>query len=249
MHTFKVLVIGADQVGKTSLVNKIVNGKFEKDYELTIGVNVQKKTFQTTRGEINVNLWDCAGHPDYCGLSDGYYINADAAICMFDINKYTSFMKMLMLQKDLKRICPSIPILTIGNKADKNIGNHYNKYNMKHIDYTTSIKNNNNYHFNEIMYRLFRQILKDPSLNFGKAILSPLAKPFILNSYTIKNTTSFPLHSNTCVDNTLKQVALSTVTDYWDEYVDHWSDDYEDWSELPELICTLCDKNSDSCKC
>jgi GTPase SAR1 family protein len=49
---FKVVLIGDGGVGKTSFVNRHVNGAFLKRYVPTLGVEVWPLEFQTSRGKV-----------------------------------------------------------------------------------------------------------------------------------------------------------------------------------------------------
>ena len=85
-----------------------MTGEFEKKYVATLGVEVHPLVFHTTRGAIMFNVWDTAGQEKFggilllvfllktsysnllylasiSGLRDGYYIQGQCAIIMFDV--------------------------------------------------------------------------------------------------------------------------------------------------------------------
>ena len=49
------------------------------------GVEVHPLVFHTNRGPIKFNVWDTAGQERFGGLRDGYYIQGQCAIVMFDV--------------------------------------------------------------------------------------------------------------------------------------------------------------------
>jgi len=51
----------------------------------TLGVEVHPLLFHTNRGPIRFNVWDTAGQEKFGGLRDGYYIQGQCAIIMFDV--------------------------------------------------------------------------------------------------------------------------------------------------------------------
>ena len=51
----------------------------------TLGVEVHPLTFHTNRGPLTFNVWDTAGQEKFGGLRDGYYIQGQCAIIMFDV--------------------------------------------------------------------------------------------------------------------------------------------------------------------
>ena len=45
---YKIALLGDGAVGKTSLIEKFITGKFEKDYRMTLGTNIFSKV-------VNIN--------------------------------------------------------------------------------------------------------------------------------------------------------------------------------------------------
>ena len=75
---FKILLVGDAQTGKSAYLKKLVTGVYERDYSPTIGLAVRELQFETSAGQIVLDVWDTAGQPKLAGLGDAYYINADA---------------------------------------------------------------------------------------------------------------------------------------------------------------------------
>lgn len=132
IYTFKIVLIGESGVGKTTFAKKARTGQFIEKAVKTLGVEVHPIRLNTNYGDVvfhlwvfNLwvfNLWDTAGDPALVGLAEGYYINADAAICFYDC----SFGQSVETGKDfitrIENFCQDIPILCLGNKSDLGIG-------------------------------------------------------------------------------------------------------------------------------
>merc|ERR1719399_712136 len=88
---FKLLLVGDGGVGKTTFVKRHLSGEFEKKYIPTVGVEVHPLLFHTTRGPICFNVWDTAGQEKFGGLRDGYYIQGQCAIVMFDVTSKNTY--------------------------------------------------------------------------------------------------------------------------------------------------------------
>ena len=60
--TFKVILAGDGGVGKTTLVNRYIEDKFELDTKMTVGVNILNKNV-VIGDEINcaLQIWDFGG--------------------------------------------------------------------------------------------------------------------------------------------------------------------------------------------
>merc|ERR1711937_958332 len=115
---FKCLLVGDGGVGKTTFVKRHVTGEFEKKYVATIGVEVHPLPFDTGRGRICFNVWDTAGQEKFGGLRDGYYIQGQCAIIMFDVTGRITYKNVPVWYRDLMRVCEAIPIVLVGNKVD-----------------------------------------------------------------------------------------------------------------------------------
>ena len=68
------------------------------------------------RGKNMVNY--IAGQEKFGGLRDGYYINGQCAIIMFDVTAHLTYKNAPTWHRDLYRVCENIPIALCGNKMD-----------------------------------------------------------------------------------------------------------------------------------
>lgn len=116
--TFKCVLVGDGGTGKTTFVKRHMTGEFEKKYVATLGVEVHPLVFHTNRGPIRFNVWDTAGQEKFGGLRDGYYIQGQCAIMMFDVTSRVTYKNVPNWHRDLVRVCENIPIVLCGNKVD-----------------------------------------------------------------------------------------------------------------------------------
>lgn len=116
--TYKIVIVGDGGVGKTTFVNRFFTGEFRKEHYATLGVEVTPIAISTSMGTIMLNVWDCAGTKRFRGLGDGYYIQANAAIVMFDVTNPTSYKNVSEWVREFRKVCPHAPIVLCGNKVD-----------------------------------------------------------------------------------------------------------------------------------
>lgn len=87
----RVVIVGDSAVGKTSLLNRIVDDTFNQ-YELsTVGANYQLITRRVNGRKIEIQIWDTAGQEKFRSLSPIYFRNATGAIAVFSITSKTSY--------------------------------------------------------------------------------------------------------------------------------------------------------------
>lgn len=137
-------------------------------------------------GQIQFDVWDTAGQEKFGGLRDGYYINGQCGIIMFDITSRITYMNVPNWHRksttpicshsgkdltqntgDLVRVCENIPIVLTGNKVDvkerkvkaKTITFHRKK-NLQYYD----ISAKSNYNFEKPFLWLARKLVGNQTL-------------------------------------------------------------------------------------
>jgi len=175
--TFKLVLVGDGGTGKTTFVKRHLTGEFEKKYIATLGVEVHPLGFFTNFGELKFDVWDTAGQEKFGGLRDGYYINGQCGIIMFDVTSRITYKNVPNWHRDLVRVCENIPIVLTGNKVDvkerkvksKAITFHRKK-NLQYYD----ISAKSNYNFEKPFLWLARKLVGHPTLEF---VASPALAP------------------------------------------------------------------------
>merc|ERR1711897_69838 len=139
-----------------------LTGEFEKKYIPTLGVEVHPLAFTTNCGPLTFNVWDTAGQEKFGGLRDGYYIQGQCAIIMFDVTSRITYKNVPNWHRDIVRVCENIPIVLVGNKVDvkdrqvkaKNIQFH-RKRNLQYYDPSAR----SNYNFEKPFLWLARRLI------------------------------------------------------------------------------------------
>ncbi|KAI5360823.1 Putative small GTP-binding protein [Septoria linicola] len=105
----KLVVLGSQGVGKTSLVHRYVKNSFiePNKAQSTVGAS-----FLTTRvhdpetgAQLRLQIWDTAGQERFRSISRLYYRGANAAILCYDVTSKKSFEDMGVWLKELRENC------------------------------------------------------------------------------------------------------------------------------------------------
>lgn len=114
----KVVAIGAEKTGKTSLIRAFTNLGFEEDYRPTIGVEFMttSRTIQDTN--VKLQVWDTAGQEKYTAILTAYLRGSDCFLFIYDVANRHSFDFIQAKWKQATDTQPDAKVFVIGNKAD-----------------------------------------------------------------------------------------------------------------------------------
>ena len=69
----KVIILGDGAVGKSALMNRFVNNKFDSQSFHTIGVEFLNKEVKADGGTYTLQIWDTAGQERFKSLRTPFY--------------------------------------------------------------------------------------------------------------------------------------------------------------------------------
>ncbi|KIN07823.1 hypothetical protein OIDMADRAFT_110354 [Oidiodendron maius Zn] len=118
----KIVVLGSQGVGKTSLVQRYVRNQFTPaSTTSTVGASFQTKKVVDDESDtvVRLQIWDTAGQERFRSISRLYYRGANACILCYSITDLSSFEEMGVWLTELRRNLPSDIILhVVGTKTD-----------------------------------------------------------------------------------------------------------------------------------
>ena len=118
MRKFKVCLLGAFAVGKTSLIRRFVYSLFDGRYQTTLGVKIDKKSVQIDGQAVELMLWDLAGEDDFIKVPDSYLRGSAGAILVADGSRAETLQVAIDLRQKLESEAGQVPIVLLVNKAD-----------------------------------------------------------------------------------------------------------------------------------
>ncbi|KAG0016831.1 hypothetical protein BGZ81_011026 [Podila clonocystis] len=115
----KVVILGSQGVGKTSLVVRYVQRSFSANCTSTIGASFMTKKLVVDNCKVRLQIWDTAGQERFRSMAPMYYRGANAAILVYDITSEDSFRDMSTWVQELrKNMSDDLIIHVVGNKSD-----------------------------------------------------------------------------------------------------------------------------------
>ena len=116
---YKLIVIGDELVGKTSILNRFKSNQFNAIYEPTVGLEFQSIPILIDDQSVNLLLYDMSGHQKFRSLIPLYTIDANIILLIYDISKYESFNNIDKWYSSLNNLNKKeIIFAVVGNKCD-----------------------------------------------------------------------------------------------------------------------------------
>jgi small GTP-binding protein len=117
----QLLIIGDSTVGKTSMLSRYVEDKFNSQFLATAGIDFFTKDEIFNNKKVRIKVWDTAGQERYKSLTNAFFRNAQGVILVYDVNKAETFENLkYWLQSINSNLGEKTEIkkIIIGNKID-----------------------------------------------------------------------------------------------------------------------------------
>ncbi|CAG5122146.1 unnamed protein product, partial [Candidula unifasciata] len=123
--SYKVLVLGDQGVGKTSLLHSLTGKPFQDDMLPTVGMDFTKKTFNVDGAAIQLIIWDSSGQGQFRSINKQQYKDVKGLILVYDATDEASLDTLrywtCSLPQELSKSSGNyepIPTIVCGNKCD-----------------------------------------------------------------------------------------------------------------------------------
>lgn len=124
-YSFKMVLLGEGCVGKTSLILRYVENKFNDRHHTTQQASFLTKKINIGGKRVKLAIWDTAGQEKFHALGPIYYRDSNGAILVYDITDENSFQKVKNWVKELRRMLgDDICLCIAGNKIDLDKDRH-----------------------------------------------------------------------------------------------------------------------------
>ena len=119
LRKYKLVFIGDQSVGKTSIISSFMYATFDAHYASTIGIDFVSKSVPVDDGTVRLQLWDTAGQERFRSLIPSYIRDSHVAVVVFDITNKASFESTTKWIADVRaQRGNDVVIVLVGNKTD-----------------------------------------------------------------------------------------------------------------------------------
>ncbi|MFW9991255.1 MAG: Rab family GTPase [Candidatus Odinarchaeota archaeon] len=118
-YTLKILLLGKEGVGKTSIAKKYVFKKFNQSFKSTIGLDILVHKVMVDKIRYNLQIWDFAGQESLKFIRKAFYDAVNGIILIFDLTDPDSLDRARNWVKESKEnLKKEIPVVVAANKHD-----------------------------------------------------------------------------------------------------------------------------------
>jgi len=116
---YKLVFLGDESVGKTSIITRFMYDHFDDTYQATIGIDFLSKTMYLEDRVTRLQLWDTAGQERFRSLIPSYIRDSSVAMIVYDITNQNSFKSISKWVEDVREERGNdVVIMLVGNKSD-----------------------------------------------------------------------------------------------------------------------------------
>jgi len=116
---YKLVFLGDESVGKTSIITRFMYEHFDDTYQATIGIDFLSKTLYTEDRVVRLQLWDTAGQERFRSLIPSYIRDSSVAVVCYSINNRQSFENVTKWVEEVRsERGDDVLIMLVGNKSD-----------------------------------------------------------------------------------------------------------------------------------
>lgn len=162
----KLVLLGDSAVGKSSIINMYIKKKFSLDEVSTIGAMYHSRKINIDNKILKLDIWDTAGQERFNSLVPLYYRNSDIILLVYDVNIYSSLLRVIDLYKEVVVLSNNPLIILVGNKIDlsnniQQVVNKADEFAKEHNIMSFKVSAKNNIMIDELFQEIIIKVPKE----------------------------------------------------------------------------------------
>lgn len=127
-NCYRMVILGSTKVGKTAIVSRFLNGRFEEQYTPTIE-DFHRKLYNIKGDVYQLDILDTSGNHPFPAMRRLSILTGDVFILVFSLDNRESFQEVQRLKKQIyeTKSCLKnkikenidVPLVICGNKGDR----------------------------------------------------------------------------------------------------------------------------------
>jgi Ras-related protein Rab-2A len=116
---FRIIIVGDTGVGKSCLLLRFSEDKFNENHDVTIGVEFGTRSLKVDNQLIKLQIWDTAGSESFRSITRSFYRRADGVLLVYDVTARHTFENCSYWMSEIRQNGnEDVIIFLIGNQAD-----------------------------------------------------------------------------------------------------------------------------------
>lgn len=116
--SIKIALVGETQTGKTSLLIKYVENRFDSDHIQTVGMNFMEKEVDAGDVKLNLSIWDLGGQQENVHMLPLVCDGAMAIIFVFDLMRKSTLTAIKEWFKKARQLNKAAVPILVATKFD-----------------------------------------------------------------------------------------------------------------------------------
>jgi internalin A len=119
LHEAKLLLVGEGSVGKTSLMERLILDKYDKNQSQTDGLNVETWNVDINSKDIRLNVWDFGGQEIYHATHQFFLTKRSLYLLVCNCRTSEEKNRIEYWLKLIESFGGKSPVIIVGNKKDE----------------------------------------------------------------------------------------------------------------------------------
>ncbi|MEM9266018.1 MAG: COR domain-containing protein, partial [Cyanobacteria bacterium P01_F01_bin.13] len=119
LNEAKLILVGQGSVGKTSLINRLINNQFDPNEAQTDGLNVTNWKIHVNSKDVRLNVWDFGGQEIYHATHQFFLTKRSLYLLVCNCRTSEEENRLDYWLKLIQSFGDKSPVIIVGNKRDE----------------------------------------------------------------------------------------------------------------------------------